>query len=140
MAQVHSKLNPRPGPGTANNSDSLFLLACSGCPGEPGSQFETFMKLMEHSLNCSSPEMAKAQSQASSSWLLCVGIAFECAKRCGQEKFWFAGKQAFRQLLFSVDFLIIQYLSLHSSPFSTTRQIIRPGSYTELQCKQVGLQ
>lgn len=121
MAQVHSNLNPRPGPGSTNKSFSLFLSAripaCSRRPGEPGLQFETIMKLMKHLLNSSNPEMAKANYRPLAPGFCVLALPLSVLnvvdKKC-------SGLQESRlpaNHFYLMDFLMNQYPSLHLSPF-----------------------
>lgn len=100
-----------------------------------GDHNETFGMFTQ--LQC--PRDGKGKLQASSPWLLCAGIAFECAKCCGQEMFWFARKQVSSQLLLLGGFHNGSVLISAHLHVSVTGQTTGNGC-TELWYKQVGLQ
>lgn len=123
MAQVHSNLKPRPIPGSVHKTFSLFVQtpACSGCPGEPGLQLETIMKLTKRSLNSSNPEMGKANYRPLVLGFCVLALPLNVLnavdKKC-------SGLQESRlpaNCVYLVDFLMDQHPFLLLSPFQCDR-------------------
>jgi len=121
MAQIHSNLKPRPGPGSTNKSFSLLLFAqipaCSGCLGEPGLQFETIMKLTKRSLNSSNPEMAKANYRPLVPGFCVLALPLNLLNTADKKRSGLQESRLPANCFYLVDFLIKQYPSLHLSPF-----------------------